>query len=84
MLLNQKEQYNSAMQRLSKILMRGGLALALLPLLVDLLLNHFDVTQFFNESKGGAALWIEVFTLPLGLLFVLGGFLFKVLGKKSN
>jgi len=45
-------------------------------------MNRFDVTQFFNESKGGAVLWIEVFTLPLGLLFVLGGFLFKVLSKK--
>jgi hypothetical protein len=72
------------MQRLSQILVRCGYALALLPLLADLLMNRFDVTQFFNESKGGAVLWIEVFTLPLGLLFVLGGFLFKVLSKKSN
>jgi len=64
--------------------MRCGFALALLPLLVALLMNRFDVTQFFNESKGGAALWIEVFTLPLGLLFVLGGFLFKILSKKVS
>lgn len=63
--------------------MRIGYALALLPLVVDLLFNHFDVTQFFNESKGGAALWIEIFTLPLGLLFVLGGILFRVLSKKK-
>ena len=70
------------MQRLSKILFRSGYALVLLPLVVDLLMSHFDVTQFFNESKGGAALWIELFTLPLGLLFVLGGILFKILSKK--
>ena len=70
------------MQTLSKVMMRIGYALALLPLVVDLLINHFDVTQFFNESKGGAALWIELFTLPLGLLFVLGGILFKILSKK--
>jgi hypothetical protein len=69
------------MQGLSKILMRSGYALALLPLLVDLLMNHFDVTQFFNESKGGAVLWIEVLALPLGLLFVLGGFLLKILSR---
>ena len=56
------------MQTLSKALIRIGYALALLPLIVDLLINHFDVSQFFNESKGGAALWIELFTLPLGLL----------------
>jgi len=72
------------MQTLSKALMRIGYILALLPLIVDLLINHFDVTQFFNESKGGAALWIELFTLPLGLLFVLGGILFKILSKKNN
>ena len=70
------------MQTLSKALMRIGYALALLPLIVDLLINHFDVTQFFNESKVGAALWIELFTLPLGLLFVLGGILVKILSKK--
>ena len=70
------------MQTLSKALIRIGYALALLPLIVDLLINHFDVTQFFNESKGGAALWIELFTLPLGLLFVLGGILVKILSKK--
>ena len=72
------------MQTLSKALMRIGYILALLPLIVDLLINHFDVTQFFNESKGGAALWIELFTLPLGLLFVLGGILFKILSKKNS
>jgi hypothetical protein len=72
------------MQRLSKILFRIGYSLALLPLVVDLLINHFDVTQFFNESTGGAAIWIELFTLPLGLLFVLGGILFKILSKKSR
>jgi hypothetical protein len=72
------------MQRLSKALMRIGVALALLPLAMDLLINHFDVTQFFNESKGGAALWIELFTLPLGLLFVLSGILFKILSKKVS
>ncbi len=72
------------MQTLSKALMRIGYALALLPLIVDLLINHFDVTQFFNESKGGAALWIELFTLPLGLLFVLGGILVKILSKKNS
>ena len=70
------------MQTLSKALIRIGYALALLPLIVDLLINHFDVSQFFNESKGGAALWIELFTLPLGLLFVLGGILVKILSKK--
>ena len=70
------------MQTLSKALIRIGYALALLPLIVDLLINNFDVSQFFNESKGGAALWIELFTLPLGLLFVLGGILFKILSKK--
>ena len=72
------------MQTLSKALIRIGYALALLPLIVDLLINHFDVTQFFNESKGGAALWIELFTLPLGLLFVLGGILVKILSKKNS
>ncbi len=72
------------MQTLSKALMRIGYALALLPLIVDLLINHFDVTQFFNESKVGAALWIELFTLPLGLLFVLGGILVKILSKKNS
>jgi len=72
------------MQTLSKALMRIGYILALLPLIVDLLINHFDVTQFFNESKGGAALWIELFTLPLGLLFVLGGILFKILSRKNS
>ncbi len=70
------------MQTLSKALIRIGYALALLPLVVDLLINNFDVSQFFNESKGGAALWIELFTLPLGLLFVLGGILVKILSKK--
>ncbi len=70
------------MQTLSKALIRIGYALALLPLIVDLLINNFDVSQFFNESKGGAALWIELFTLPLGLLFVLGGILVKILSKK--
>ena len=70
------------MQTLSKALIRIGYALALLPLIIDLLINHFDVTKFFNESKGGAALWIELFTLPLGLLFVLGGILVKILSKK--
>ena len=70
------------MQTLSKALIRIGYALALLPLIVDLLINHFDVSQFFNESKGGAALWIELFTLPLGLLFVFGGILVKILSKK--
>ena len=70
------------MQTLSKALIRIGYALALLPLIVDLLNNNFDVSQFFNESKGGAALWIELFTLPLGLLFVLGGILVKILSKK--
>ena len=72
------------MQTLSKALMRIGYILALLPLIVDLLINHFDVTQFFNASKGGAALWIELFTLPLGLLFVLGGILFKILSRKNS
>jgi hypothetical protein len=72
------------MQTLSKALIRIGYALALLPLIVDLLINHFDVSQFFNESKGGAALWIELFTLPLGLLFVLSGILFKILSKKVS
>ena len=70
------------MQTLSKALIRIGYALAMLPLIVDLLINNFDVSQFFNESKGGAALWIELFTLPLGLLFVLGGILVKILSKK--
>ena len=70
------------MQTLSKALIRIGYALALLPLIVDLLTNHFDVSQFFNGSKGGAALWIELFTLPFGLLFVLGGILVKILSKK--
>ena len=70
------------MQTLSKALIRIGYALALLPLIVDLLINNFDVSQFFNESKGGAALWIELFTLPLGLLFVFGGILVKILSKK--
>ena|GEM_PF-754015 len=70
------------MQTLAKALIRIGYALALLPLIVDLLTNHFDVSQFFNESKGGAALWIELFTLPFGLLFVLGGILVKILSKK--
>ena len=70
------------MQTLSKAMIRIGYALALLPLIVDLLINNFDVSQFFNESKGGAALWIELFTLPLGLLFVLGGILVKILSKK--
>ena len=70
------------MQTLSKALIRIGYALALLPLIVDLLINNFDVSQFFNESKGGAALWIELFTLPLGLLFDLGGILVKILSKK--
>ena len=70
------------MQTLSKALIRIGYALALLPLIVDLLINNFDVSQFFNERKGGAALWIELFTLPLGLLFVLGGILVKILSKK--
>ncbi len=72
------------MQTLSKALIRIGYALALLPLVVDLLINNFDVSQFFNESKGGAALWIELFTLPLGLLFVLGGILVKILSKKNS
>ncbi len=72
------------MQTLSKALIRIGYALALLPLIVDLLINNFDVSQFFNESKGGAALWIELFTLPLGLLFVLGGILVKILSKKNS
>ncbi len=72
------------MQTLSKALIRIGYALALLPLIVDLLINNFDVSQFFNESKCGAALWIELFTLPLGLLFVLGGILVKILSKKNS
>jgi hypothetical protein len=72
------------MQTLSKAFIRIGYALALLPLIVDLLINHFDVSQFFNESKSGAALWIELFTLPLGLLFVLGGILVKILSKKNS
>ena len=70
------------MQTLSKALIRIGYALALLPLIVVLIINNFDVSQFFIESKGGAALWIELFTLPLGLLFVLGGILVKILSKK--
>jgi len=69
-------------QRLSKTLLRIGYALILLPLLVDVVNSHFDVTQFFDESRGGGALWIELFTLPLGLLFILVAILFRILSKK--